>query len=101
MSLQTPPTVQSLQRKLYVKAKTEPTFRFYSLYDKIWRADILAHAYRLAKANGGSPGVDGMTFERIDSAGREDWLKRLQEDLRTERYQPEAVRRVYIPRRSR
>ena len=84
----------TLQRKLYVKAKTEPTFRFYRLYDKVYRADILAHAYALAKANGGAPGVDGETFEQIESAGRADWLVRLREDLRTHRYQPAAVRRV-------
>ena len=98
MRLTTPPAIRTLQRKLYVKAKTEPTFRFYRLYDKVYRADILAHAYALAKANGGAPGVDGETFEQIESAGRADWLARLREDLRTRRYQPAAVRRVYIPK---
>ena len=98
MRLTTPPAIRTLQRKLYVKTKTEPTFRFYRLYDKVYRADILAHAYALAKANGGAPGVDGETFEQIESAGRADWLARLREDLRTRRYQPAAVRRVYIPK---
>lgn len=96
--LTTPEAIRTLQRKLYVKAKTEPAFRFYRLYDKVYRADILAHAYALAKANGGAAGVDGMTFDDIDAAGREDWLAALREDLRTRRYRPAAVRRVYIPK---
>lgn len=96
MRLTTPPAIRRLQRKLYVKAKAEPTYRFYSLYDKMYRTDILAHAYALAKANGGAPGVDGQTFEHIESAGLESWLTRLREDLRTRRYRPAAVRRVYI-----
>ena len=95
MRLTTPPAIRTLQRKLYVKAKVEPTYRFYSLYDKVYRTDILAHAYALAKANGGAPGVDGQTFEDIESAGLESWLMRLQEDLRTRQYRPVAVRRVY------
>jgi RNA-directed DNA polymerase len=98
MRLTTPPAIRTLQRKLYVKAKAEPTYRFYRLYDKVYRADILAHAYALAKANGGAPGVDGQTFEQIESAGLMDWLDRLREELRTRRYRPAAVRRVYIPK---
>ena len=98
VSLVTPEKIRSLQRKLYVKAKEEPTFRFYSLYDKIHRPDVLRHAYDLAKANGGSPGVDGETFNRIESRGLEDWLGRLQEELQSRRYSPSAVRRVYIPK---
>ncbi len=98
MSLTTPATIRSLQRKLYVKAKEEPSFRFYSLYDKIYRPDILRHAYRLAKAKGGAPGVDGETFEKIEERGLENWLERLGEELRTRRYQPDAVRRAYIPK---
>ena len=98
MSLQTPDAIRTLQRKLYDKAKTEPDFRFYLLYDKVWRADILAHAYALARANKGAPGVDGMTFEKIEAAGREDWLARLGEELRAKTYRCQPVRRVMIPK---
>jgi len=84
MSLRTPDSIRTLQRKLYDKAKTEPDFRFYILYDKVWRADILSHAYDLARANQGAPGVDGVTFEQIETAGVQDWLTRLGEELRTQ-----------------
>jgi RNA-directed DNA polymerase len=96
MSLTTPEAIRTLQRKLYGKAKTEPGFRFYLLYDKVWRADILRHAYDLARANKGAPGVDGMTFERIEAAGLEDWLIRLGGELRAQAYQCQPVRRVMI-----
>ena len=69
MSLQTPVKIRTLQRKLYCKAKAEPEYRFYLLYDKVWRADVLAHAWALAKANGGASGVDGATFAGIEAAG--------------------------------
>ena len=98
MSLATPPAIRSLQRKLYVKAKKEPTGRFYSLFDKIGRADVLAHAYRCAKSRQGAPGVDGATFEQIEAEGLKGWLGQLREDLRSGRYRPDAVRRVYIPK---
>ena len=74
MSLTTPERIRSLQRKLYCKAKAEPAYRFYTLYDKICRADILAHAYEVARANAGAPGVDGRTFEHIEASGLEEWL---------------------------
>src|SRR4051794_12084125 len=84
--LQTPERIRSLQRKLYLKAKAEPAFRFYLLYDKIHRADILSHAYALARSNGGAPGVDGITFERIEADGPEEWLAGLREDLVAKTY---------------
>jgi RNA-directed DNA polymerase len=87
-----------LRRKLYQKAKAEPNYRFYLLYDKMWREDILLHAYELVKANKGAPGVDGQSFEQIESAGREKWLEGLRNDLRAKTYQPQAVRRVMIPK---
>ena len=77
MSLATPEKIRSLQRKLYLKAKCEPSFRFYQLYDKVWREDIVLHAYLLCKSNGGASGVDGMTFEQIETQGREQWLAKL------------------------
>src|SRR6266446_2175265 len=98
MNLTTPEKIETLQRKLYAKAKAEPSFRFYLLYDKVYRADILAHAYALAKANKGAPGVDGVTFERIETAGVEEWLAALAEELRGKTYRPQPVRRVMIPK---
>ena len=98
MSLATPEKIRSLQRKLYCKAKAEPTFRFYLLYDKICREDILRHAYALARANAGAPGVDGKTFEQIDAAGMEAWLAGLREELVSKTYRPDPVRRTTIPK---
>ena len=98
MSLTTPSKIRELQIKLYRKAKNEPGYRFYMLYDKIYREDILAHAYALARANQGAPGVDGQTFERIESAGVEEWLTGIRQELRNKTYQPQPVRRVMIPK---
>ncbi|WP_428542864.1 reverse transcriptase domain-containing protein [Rhodopila sp.] len=98
MSLETPDKIRSLQRKLYRKAKAEPAFRFYILYDKICRADILLRAYTLTHANAGAPGVDGMTFGQIEAAGLEGWLASLREDLVSKTYRPDPVRRVMIPK---
>ena len=98
MSLVTPDKLRSLQRKLYRKAKAEPGFRFYVLYDKICRDDLLAHAYALARSNAGAPGVDGVTFAMIEAAGLEAWLAGLREDLVSRTYRPEPVRRVSIPK---
>ncbi len=98
MSLETPDKIRTLQRKLYVKAKAEPAFRFYVLYDKICRDDILLHAYRLARANAGAPGVDGMTFAQIEEEGLEAWLAGLREELVSKTYRPNPVRRVMIPK---
>jgi RNA-directed DNA polymerase len=98
MSLETPHKIRSLQRKLYCKAKAEPGFRFYVLYDKICRGDILRHAYALARANAGAPGTDGMTFEPVEATGLEAWLAGLRDELVTKTYRPDPVRRVMIPK---
>jgi RNA-directed DNA polymerase len=98
MSLATPERIRILQRKLYLKAKAEPAFRFYLLYDKIHRADILLHAYALARSNGGAPGVDGVSFAMIEAQGLENWLAELRDDLIAKTYRPEPVRRVMIPK---
>ncbi len=98
MSLATPEKIRTLQRKFYCKAKAEPTFRFYQLYDKVWRTDILAHAYALTRANAGAPGVDGVSFAMIEATGREEWLAGLREELRQKTYRPQPVRRVLIPK---
>jgi RNA-directed DNA polymerase len=98
MSLSTPEKIRNLQRKLYCKAKAEPAFRFYVLYDKVCSADILLHAYRLARANAGAPGVDGMTFAAIEKRGLEAWLAGLREELVKKTYRADPVRRVMIPK---
>jgi RNA-directed DNA polymerase len=98
MSLETPEKIRSLQRKLYVKAKAEPEFRFYLLYDKVYREDILDHAYKLAKSNRGAPGVDGVTFAKIEAAGVEAWLSGLRQELQEKRYKSQPARRVMIPK---
>jgi RNA-directed DNA polymerase len=98
MSLATPEKIRTLQRKLYRKAKAEPAFRFYLLYDKIYREDILHHAYAVARANAGAPGVDGMSFAQIEASGLEAWLVGLREELVSKTYRPDPVRRVMIPK---
>src|SRR2546430_3438160 len=98
MNLTTPDKIRNLQRKLYCKAKAEPTFRFYLLYDKICREDIQDHAYRLARINAGAPGVDGMTFARIEEQGLEAWLAGLRAELVSKTYRPDPVRRGMIPK---
>ena len=98
MSLATPEKIRSLQRKLYCKAKAEPAFRFYVLYDKICREDILRHAYGLARSNAGAPGVDGVNFAQIEEQGLEAWLAGLREELVSKTYRPDPVRRVLIPK---
>src|SRR5450432_2499668 len=88
--------IRNLQRKLYCKVKAKPDFRFYLLYDKIGREDILVHAYRLARVNAGAPGVDGMTFARIEEQGLEAWLAGLRVEQVSKTYRPDPVRRVTV-----
>lgn len=98
MSLTTPESVRKLQEALHAKAKAEPGYRFYLLHDKVYRSDVLSYAYECAKANGGAAGVDGQTFGDIEAYGVERWLGELAQALRTKAYEPQAVRRVYIPK---
>ena len=97
-NLSTPKSVQKLQTALHAKAKAEPGYRFYTLYDKISRADVLAHAYALCRSNQGAPGVDGQDFAEVEAYGLERWLGELALALREETYQPNPIRRVYIPK---
>jgi len=98
LSLSTPESVQKLQTALHDKAKEAPNFRFYALYDKVYRKDVLAFAFECCKANGGAAGVDGQTFEDIEAYGKERWLDELAQELENRTYQPLPVRRVYIPK---
>lgn len=99
MKLSTPKNVQKLRKALYERAKRDPSLRFYSLYDKVHRHDVLAHAYALCRANKGAAGPDGVTFEDIEgSGGPGPMLARLAEELKTKQYTPGPVRRVYIPK---
>jgi len=98
MSLEMPDKVRNLQRKLYCKAKADPAFRFYLLCDKICREDILRHAYALARANAGAPGVEGVTFVKIDAFGVDVWLAGVREERVSKTYWPASVRRVTIPK---
>ena len=99
MLLTTPEAIRTLQRKLYVKAKQQPAYRFYALYDKLYRADILSHAWRLVKANQGSPGIDGISFEAIENGiGVEGYLLILSRELQDKTYRASPVKRVLIPK---
>ena len=96
VSLETPEKIRILQRKLYRKAKEEPDYRFYQLYDKIYREDILIYAYAQVKANQGAPGVDGEDFEEIEAQGLAEWLRGIIQELRAKTYRPQPVKRVWI-----
>lgn len=93
-----PDSVRTLQTTLQTKAKNEPATRFYSLWDKVTRWDVLAEAYRRCRRNRGAPGVDGESFADIDAAGRDQWLERLQQELQAKTYQPQPLLRVWIPK---
>ena len=97
-NLTTPKSVQKLQMALHAKAKAEAGYRFYALYDKISREDILAHAYAQCRSNKGAPGVDGQDFADIDAYGVQRWLGELALALRQETYRPDPIRRVLIPK---
>ena len=97
-NLSTPKSVQKLQTALHVKAKAEAGYRFYALYDKISREDILAHAYAQCRSNKGAPGVDGQDFADIEAYGVQRWLGELALALREESYRPDPIRRVFIPK---
>jgi RNA-directed DNA polymerase len=97
-NLSTPKSVQKLQKALHAKAKAEAGYRFYALYDKISREDILAHAYAQCRSNRGAPGVDGQDFADIDVYGVQRWLGELALALRQETYRSAPIRRVFIPK---
>ena len=90
--------VGRLQTSLQAKAKAEPAYRFYTLWDKVCRVDVLAEAYRRCRANRGAPGVDGETFEAIEDHGVEAWLERLRQELCSRAYRPRPLLRVWIPK---
>ena len=98
MNLTTPPQLEKLQAALHTKAKESPTYRFYALYDKVYRGDVLTHAYLRCRQNGGAAGVDGQTFEDIVKYGLDRWLAELAHELKGRTYQCQAVRRVWIPK---
>src|SRR5947207_15256170 len=98
MSFEPPEKVGKLQTALHAKAKAYPNYRFYLLYDKLYRKDVLAYAYERCKANKGAAGVDGQTFEDIEAYGDERWLEELAKELQDKTYQCSPVKRVWIPK---
>lgn len=97
-NLTTAQKVQEFQRKLYQKAKSEPKFRFYSLYDKLYRMDVLLLAWQRVRANKGASGIDGQAIEEIEQEGVVEFLEEIQRELQEGTYRPTPVRRVYIPK---
>ena len=98
VSLPTSDSVRTLQTALQTKAKNEPAARFYSLWDKVCRIDVLSEAYRRCRGNRGAPGVDGERFEHIEEQGRGEWLERLRQELKAKTYQSRPLLRVWIPK---
>ena len=99
MSLPTPKiSVEKLQTSLQAKAKSEPDYCFYSLWDKICRRDVIEEAYRRCRSNGGAAGVDGITFEQVELQGRMQWLERTRKELMDDTYRPQPLLRVWIPK---
>src|SRR2546428_13762966 len=98
MSLATPSKIRELQSKLYRKAKNEPGYRFYMLYDKIYREDMLSHAYQLARASQGAWGADGQSLGEIESRGLREWLTGSRQDVRNRTCQPQPARRALPPK---
>lgn len=99
MSLTTPDRIRQLQKKLYRKAKQEPDYRFYLLYDKVYREDLLAFAWRLVREHNGAPGVDGVSCADIEAQGVDEWLAGIRKELHEQTYKADPVRRVMIPKR--
>src|SRR5258708_5236632 len=96
--IKTPISLQDLRRSLYVKAKAEPTWRFWGMYVHVCKMETLQQAYWMAKSNDGAPGIDGVTFETIEESGRESFLKQIQDELVQQTYQPMRVRKKEIPK---
>src|SRR5215207_7358803 len=96
--IKAPVTLQDLRRRIYRKAKSEKTHRFWGLFVHIIKPETLAEAYRIAKRNGGAAGIDGQTFEDIDATGLASFLAAIRQDLSTGRYNPQPNRRVEIPK---
>ena len=93
-----PISLQDLRRRLYIKAKTESTWRFWGLYVHVCKRETLQEAYRLAKANDGAPGIDGVTFAAVEAGGAEEFLDQLRVELVQRTYRPQKARKVEIPK---
>jgi RNA-directed DNA polymerase len=96
--IKAPISLQDLRRSIYVKAKAEPSWRFWGLYVHVCKMETLREAYRMASSNNGAPGIDGITFEAIEESGSEDFLKQTREELVSHTYRPMQVRKKQIPK---